>query len=66
MEEVMPTSLPPTAAQLAARNRLKRVEELVGDLVRDGVVIDTGKRRWCEATGRVEIVWDLAETGPKP
>lgn len=59
----MPTTLPPTAAQLAARNSptIKGVQAIVEAMVRDGVVIDTGKRRWCEATGRVEIVWDLTK-----
>ena len=40
---------------------LDEVEEAIQDLVRKGLVVDSGLRRWCEETGRYEIVWKLAE-----
>jgi hypothetical protein len=33
------------------------IEEAIQDLVRKGLVIDSGQRRWFQRTGRYEIVW---------
>ena len=34
------------------------IEEAVQELVRKGLVVDSGQRRWSERTGRYEIVWE--------
>ena len=34
------------------------IEEAIQDLVRKGLVIDSGQRRWSQRTGRYEIVWE--------
>ena len=33
------------------------IEEAIQDLVRKGLVVDSGQRRWSQRTGRYEIVW---------
>jgi hypothetical protein len=37
------------------------IEAAIQDLVRKGLVVDSGQRRWSERTKRYEIVW--ASTG---
>jgi hypothetical protein len=32
-------------------------------LVEDGLVADSGRKRWCKETGRYEIVWVATELG---
>jgi hypothetical protein len=34
-------------------------------LAEDGLVDDTGRKRWCKRTGRYEIVWVLTELGER-
>jgi hypothetical protein len=53
----------PTRAQLEMRERLERSPTTLAlrDLVAAGRIIDSGKRRWIEATGRYEIVWIAPE-----
>jgi hypothetical protein len=34
------------------------IEAAVQDLVRKGLVVDSGQRRWSQRTGRYEIVWE--------
>jgi hypothetical protein len=34
------------------------IEEAIQDLVRKGLVVDSGQRRWSQRTGRYEIVWE--------
>jgi len=33
------------------------INEVIQEAVRRGYLVDTGKRRWSERTGRYEIVW---------
>ena len=33
------------------------IQQAIQDLVRKGLVVDSGRRRWSERTGRYEIVW---------
>ena len=37
------------------------IEEAIRDLARQGLIVDTGHRRWSERTGRYEIVWAASE-----
>ena len=37
------------------------IEEAIRDLAREGLIVDTGHRRWSERTGRYEIVWGARE-----
>jgi hypothetical protein len=37
------------------------IEAAIQDLVEEGLVFDTGRKRWSKRTGRYEIVW--AHTG---
>ena len=34
------------------------IETVIQELVRDGLVVDSGQRIWCQDTGRYEIVWE--------
>jgi hypothetical protein len=34
------------------------IEAAIQELVRKGLVVDSGQRRWSERTGRYEIVWE--------
>jgi hypothetical protein len=34
----------------------RSIEEAIQDLVRKGLVVDSGQRRWSQRTGRYEIV----------
>ena len=34
------------------------IEGAIQDLVRKGLVVDSGQRRWSQRTGRNEIVWE--------
>ena len=38
-------------------------EEAIQDLVRKGLVVDSGQRRWSQRTGRYEIVWESTVFG---
>ena len=35
----------------------KAIEEALHRLAREGLIVDSGERRWSERTGRYEIVW---------
>ena len=37
------------------------IEQAIQDLARQGLIVDTGHRRWSERTGRYEIVWAASE-----
>ena len=37
------------------------IEGAIRDLARQGLIVDTGHRRWSERTGRYEIVWAASE-----
>jgi hypothetical protein len=39
---------------------LNEIRAAVQELVRKGLVVDSGERRWSERTKRYEIVWALA------
>ena len=34
------------------------IEAAIQELVRKGLVVDSGQRRWSQRTGRYEIVWE--------
>jgi hypothetical protein len=36
----------------------RSIEAAIQELVRKGLVVDSGQRRWSERTGRYEIVWE--------
>jgi hypothetical protein len=33
------------------------LETAMQDLVEEGIIVDSGERKWSERTGRYEIVW---------
>jgi hypothetical protein len=37
------------------------IEQAIQDLAREGLIVDTGRRRWSARTGRYEIVWAARE-----
>jgi len=37
------------------------IEQAIQDLAREGLIVDSGHRRWSERTGRYEIVWVATE-----
>jgi hypothetical protein len=39
------------------------IEAAIQDLVRKGLLIDSGQRRWSQRTGRNEIVWESTVFG---
>jgi len=42
----------PTAAQMRA------LDEVFQDAVRKGLIVDSGRKKWSQRTGRYEIVWE--------
>jgi len=36
----------------------RSIEEAIQELVRKGLVVDSGQRRWSQRTGPYEIVWE--------
>ena len=44
---------------------LNEIREAFEELVRMGLLVDSGKRRWSEKTKRYEIAWILANAGRK-
>ena len=40
----------------------KAIEEAIQDLAKQGLIIDSGERKWSERTRRYEIVWMAAPT----
>jgi hypothetical protein len=54
------------------KSKLKHLDDLdyaifsaIEILVKEGFLVDTGKREWSERTGRYEIVWVRTEPGDK-
>ena len=48
------------------RHRLSsEIETAIQELVEEGLVADSGRRRWSERTGRYEIMWVSTEVGDK-
>jgi hypothetical protein len=41
----------------------RSIDEAIQDLVRKGLVVDSGQRRWSQRTGRFEIVWESKIVG---
>jgi len=37
------------------------IEQALQDAARKGLIVDTGRRRWSDRTGRYEIVWAASE-----
>ena len=50
---------------LDAPPTLSEIETAIQELVEEGLVADSGRRRWSERTGRYEIVWRSTEAGGK-
>jgi hypothetical protein len=42
---------------------LIEIRAAIQDLVRKGLVVDSGQGRWSQRTGRYEIVWESAVFG---
>jgi hypothetical protein len=40
---------------------IEAIEQAIQDLAREGLIADTGRRRWSARTGRYEIVWAARE-----
>jgi hypothetical protein len=53
--------LTPTLAADKADEFHDEIQQAIQDLVRRGLVVDSGRRRWSERTGRYEIVWVARE-----
>ena len=41
----------------------RSIEEAIQKLVRMGLVVDSGQRRWSQRTGRYETMWDSTVFG---
>ena len=41
----------------------RSIEEAIQELVRKGLAMDSGQRRWSQRTGRYEIVWESKVAG---
>jgi hypothetical protein len=41
----------------------RSIDETIQDLVRKGLVVDSGQRRWSKRTGRYETVWESTVFG---
>ena len=37
------------------------IEQAIQNLAREGLIVDSGRRRWSARTGRYEIVWAPSE-----
>ena len=33
------------------------IEQALQDMAREGLIVDSGRRKWSELTGRYDIVW---------
>jgi hypothetical protein len=42
---------------------IEAIEQAIQDLAREGLIVDTGRRRWSERTRSYQIVWAAAESG---
>jgi hypothetical protein len=40
---------------------IEAIEQAIQDLAREGLIVDTGRRRWSARTGRYEIAWAARE-----
>jgi hypothetical protein len=40
---------------------IEAIEQAIQDLAREGLIVDTGQRRWSARAGRYEIVWAASE-----
>jgi hypothetical protein len=40
---------------------IEAIEQAIQDLAREGLIVDTGRRRWSARTGGYEIVWAARE-----
>jgi hypothetical protein len=41
----------------------RSIEEAIQDCVRKGLLIDSGRKKWSQRTGRYEIVWESTVFG---
>jgi hypothetical protein len=53
----MRTKRPSQRPELVRQFTLEEIEEAIKQLAREGLIVDSGERRWSERTGRYEIVW---------
>jgi hypothetical protein len=50
--------------RLADKPEIQRsIEEAIPDLVRKGLLIDSGRKKWSQRTGRYGIVWESTVFG---
>jgi hypothetical protein len=57
------STIPTKEIDMARKDKPEELNEIraaVQELVRKGLVVDSGERRWSERTKRYEIVWALA------
>ena len=52
--------LPPEQALTSERSLIKAIEQTLQKLARDGLIVDTGRRRWSKRTRSYQIVWAKA------
>lgn len=59
----MSTNFPPSTTNLAAdkADEFDEIQQAIQNLARKGLIVDSGRRRWSERTGRYEIVWVTSE-----
>jgi hypothetical protein len=55
MNEHRPIRLPPKV--LTDEEKYEAIDEAIRSLARDGLIFDTGRRRWSKRTATYEIVW---------
>jgi len=47
-------------------NRIATYEDIcraIQDLAKDGLIVDSGRKKWSERTGQYEILWVLSPSG---
>jgi hypothetical protein len=37
---------------------VEALDQVFEEAVRKGIIVDSGKRKWSERTGRYEIIWE--------
>ena len=60
------STIPTKEIDMARKDRPEELNEIragIQDLVRKGLVVDSGQRRWSQRTGRYEIVWESTVFG---
>lgn len=39
------------------------IRQALQDLAKDGLIVDTGRKKWSDSSGQYEILWVLSPTG---